>query len=200
MQSWRTGLNVHRAWEGPADGAARATVTRIPTSTDKASSAHEGVALADLSLRLIAVDHGAAAILNGRPGPMAIPREIQESIRRRRPTDQSPVKVRFRLGDHEYLCRSYLVDSPDPVFVLHVERTVSASDAVTDVAAAYHLTNREREALEGIALGLSSKELADRMQISPNTVKAFLRLIMIKMGVTTRAAIIAKLLGRSTGR
>jgi hypothetical protein len=35
-----------------------------------------------------------------------------------------------------------------------------------------------------------------RMNISPNTVKVFLRLIMIKMGVTSRGAIIAQILQR----
>jgi DNA-binding NarL/FixJ family response regulator len=33
------------------------------------------------------------------------------------------------------------------------------------------------------------------MQISPNTVKAYIRLIMIKMRVTTRWGIIAKVFG-----
>jgi DNA-binding CsgD family transcriptional regulator len=37
------------------------------------------------------------------------------------------------------------------------------------------------------------------MAISPNTVKAFLRLIMIKMGVTTRAGIVAKILDHMEG-
>jgi DNA-binding NarL/FixJ family response regulator len=32
------------------------------------------------------------------------------------------------------------------------------------------------------------------MKISPNTVKVFLRMIMIKMGVTTRAGILARIL------
>lgn len=190
-------MNVY-VYEDSLNGNAQAALTRIPNNTDQSATALEGVVLADLSLRLIAVDRGAAAILNGRPGSaVVIPKEIQDGIRRRKPGDRSPVKVFFRLGEHEYVCRSYLVDSPKPVFVLHVERNPSARDAVTDITAAYHLTNREREALEGIALGLSSKELAERMKISPNTVKAFLRLIMIKMGVTTRAAIVAKLLGRS---
>jgi DNA-binding CsgD family transcriptional regulator len=40
--------------------------------------------------------------------------------------------------------------------------------------------------------GLTSKQIADRMTISTNTVKAFLRLIMIKMGVSTRAGIVGK--------
>jgi len=33
------------------------------------------------------------------------------------------------------------------------------------------------------------------MAVSPNTVKAFLRMVMVKMGVSTRAGIVAKVLG-----
>jgi DNA-binding NarL/FixJ family response regulator len=42
--------------------------------------------------------------------------------------------------------------------------------------------------------GLSSKEIADRMNISSNTVKTFLRLIMIKMGVSSRMAVVRKII------
>jgi len=69
-----------------------------------------------------------------------------------------------------------------------------AVDAVSDVAARYRFTEREQEALRGISMGLSSKELAERMNISPNTVKVLLRLIMVKMGVTTRGGIVATIL------
>ena len=67
-------------------------------------------------------------------------------------------------------------------------------DAVHQVGVEYSLTDREQEALIGVAMGLTSKELAVRMKISPNTVKAFLRLIMVKMGATTRAGIVGRLL------
>jgi DNA-binding CsgD family transcriptional regulator len=40
--------------------------------------------------------------------------------------------------------------------------------------------------------GLTNKEIGQRMNISPNTVKAFLKLIMMKMGVSTRSGIIGK--------
>ncbi|PYM61035.1 MAG: DNA-binding response regulator, partial [Candidatus Rokuibacteriota bacterium] len=58
----------------------------------------------------------------------------------------------------------------------------------------FNLTRREREALESLLQGLSNKEIASRMNVSPNTVKAFLRLIMLKMEVTSRAAIVAKIM------
>ena len=40
--------------------------------------------------------------------------------------------------------------------------------------------------------GFTNKEVGQRMNISPNTVKAFLKLIMMKMGVSTRSGIIGK--------
>jgi DNA-binding NarL/FixJ family response regulator len=46
--------------------------------------------------------------------------------------------------------------------------------------------------LQHLVRGFTNKEIASRMQISPNTVKAFLRLVMIKMGVSNRAAIMSK--------
>jgi DNA-binding CsgD family transcriptional regulator len=43
--------------------------------------------------------------------------------------------------------------------------------------------------------GLTSKEIANRMKISSNTVKAFLRLVMVKMGVSTRSGVVGKIIG-----
>jgi len=78
-----------------------------------------------------------------------------------------------------------------------LHRNSSAAEAIDEVAADFRLTEREKQALSGVCLGLSSKDLAKRMNISPNTVKAFLRIIMVKMGVTTRAAVVAKILERN---
>ena len=46
--------------------------------------------------------------------------------------------------------------------------------------------------------GLTSKEIAKRMRISPHTVKTFLGLVLIKMGVATRSGIIAKIIEQAT--
>ncbi len=53
---------------------------------------------------------------------------------------------------------------------------------------------REREALEYLLEGLSGKEIASRMTVSANTVKAVVRLIMVKMGVSSRLEIVAKII------
>lgn len=81
--------------------------------------------------------------------------------------------------------------------ILDSLRGLRSSEAIYKVAAEFNLTEREREALSGISLGLTIKELAKQMKISPHTVKAYLRVIMVKMGVSTRAAIVAKILEHS---
>jgi len=63
----------------------------------------------------------------------------------------------------------------------------------------YNLTSRELQAVELLMDGLRSKEIALRMQISPNTVKAFLRLVMLKMGVSTRSGIVGRCSSRGAG-
>jgi DNA-binding CsgD family transcriptional regulator len=83
------------------------------------------------------------------------------------------------------------------MLALYFKRELAVIDAVLQATAEYHLTDREQETLIGVTMGLTSKEVAQRMDISPNTVKAFLRLIMIKMGVLTRAGIVGRLLDQN---
>jgi len=79
------------------------------------------------------------------------------------------------------------------MMALLIERNPVSADLFA-IAEKFNLTEREYEAVRHLALGLTSKEIAVRMGISPNTVKAFLRLAMIKTGVTTRSGIIGKFL------
>jgi DNA-binding CsgD family transcriptional regulator len=157
----------------------------------------------DLTLKPIAFDAGAAAIfkaLNGRcENGMSLPVEILHTLSGLTAGDLSSFKGHFRLGKRDYACRSYLIQPRSDAFlpamvVLHLHRDSSVSDAIMGVAFQYSLTLREQEALSKISMGLTSKEVAEQMKISPNTVKAFLRSIMLKMGVTTRAGLVGKVL------
>jgi DNA-binding CsgD family transcriptional regulator len=53
------------------------------------------------------------------------------------------------------------------------------------------LTRRELTVLELVAEGLSNAEAAERLVVSPETVKAYLRTIRIKLGVRNRTAAVA---------
>ena len=79
--------------------------------------------------------------------------------------------------------------------VVVLERAISASCVVSQISAQFRLTRREQQAVTLLLQGLSNKEMAERLGISANTVKAFLRLVMIKMGASSRSGIAAKVLG-----
>jgi len=157
-----------------------------------------GLVLLDGSLKPLAFDRGAAAILN-QSHQNGIPEEILRAIRGRKLSELSSIKTVFRNGKNEYMCRAHVMECEDTmlgqsIVVLHLERDSSMGNAMYEAALKYNLTEREQEALKGIAMGLSNKQLSERMNISPNTVRAFLRFIMVKMGVTSRSAIVAKIL------
>ncbi len=61
------------------------------------------------------------------------------------------------------------------------------------------LTEREREVLELVAKGMTNKEIAGALVITPNTVKRHLKAIFEKLGIHTRAAAAAKAIGASAG-
>jgi RNA polymerase sigma factor (sigma-70 family) len=67
-----------------------------------------------------------------------------------------------------------------------------ARDATRAGEVLSHLTRREREVLELVAQGLSNKEIAEALVITPNTVKRHLKSIFEKLEVHTRAAATAK--------
>lgn len=57
----------------------------------------------------------------------------------------------------------------------------------------YHFTPREQQTARLLAAGLTNKEIAARMGVSVNTVKAFIRFLMLKVGVSTRTGIVGRL-------
>ena len=69
---------------------------------------------------------------------------------------------------------------------------------VAQIAPEFNLTERERETVGFLVEGLTSKAIAAHMNISPNTVKAFIRLVMVKMDVSTRSGIVGKILKSHT--
>jgi DNA-binding CsgD family transcriptional regulator len=65
------------------------------------------------------------------------------------------------------------------------------------VAKQFNVSRRERQTVEWLLQGLSSKEIAAKMNISAYTVNSFIRTVMIKMGVTNRAGILGKIITAS---
>ena len=73
-----------------------------------------------------------------------------------------------------------------------VEETRSKNQSSNELNA---LTDREREVLDLLALGLTNKEIAEKLFITTNTVKRHLKAIFEKLDVHTRSAATAKVAG-----
>ena len=103
-------------------------------------------------------------------------------------------------GRRRYLCRVLPLNGTPNGSKHHlgmavlIERCSKFGLDARSWSARFHLTQREVETVAFLLQGLTNKEIASRMGISPNTVKAFIRLIMVKMAVSTRSGIIGKLL------
>lgn len=65
--------------------------------------------------------------------------------------------------------------------------------SAAEIPSAWGLTPREKEVVRLVQRGLSNREIARELTISPNTVKTHLRAIFDKSGFRTRVAIIATL-------
>jgi len=168
----------------------------------------EGIVIVDAGFRPIGIDAGAEAIFGGlrgngnSNGNHGLPQQVLDLLRSHDTHESNGSPLYLTDGRCHYNCRVFVVRpavGAEPILALYLRREVSIVDAAHQVAVEYGLTDREEEALIGLALGLSSKEVASRMNISPNTVKAFVRLAMIKMGAKSRAVVFAKLLDRQVG-
>jgi DNA-binding CsgD family transcriptional regulator len=103
----------------------------------------------------------------------------------------------FKSGKRRYTCKNFRVDCNghypvQPAFAVLLERNAAGTTGLAEISEQFNLTQRERETVELLLKGLTSKEIANRMNISVNTVKAFLRLVMVKMKVSNRSGIAGK--------
>ncbi|MGE0404819.1 MAG: LuxR C-terminal-related transcriptional regulator [Candidatus Korobacteraceae bacterium] len=105
----------------------------------------------------------------------------------------------FVSGRRQYTCTRYSLDmtgqNANRTMAVLLERASSPEVMLHQITNRFNLTVREREAVGYLLQGLTSKEIAQKMSISPNTVKAFLRLVMTKMAVSTRAGLIGRVAG-----
>jgi DNA-binding CsgD family transcriptional regulator len=167
--------------------------------------AAEGFLLLDGAMKPILVNPAAARILAYPEKPELqknlnsyLANRVRSTLLSERPNG-TPLVATFQSGRRVYTCRSFPVDgmSPghqQPSLAVVLERASARSASLIRLSEKFHLTNREQEVAQFLLQGLTSKEIGSRMQISPNTVKAFLRLIMVKMGVSTRSGIVGKAL------
>lgn len=197
-------------------------VAAPPKGVDQVNVAatRPGLIVVDTSLNLVASNSEAIQILTF-PEPLEkirhldswLSNKIRAHLVERQVQRPTAFVGEFRSAKRTYLCRSFPLDAngnnneshdhsdgngsgvPTALLVLMMERRSNGAVKLAEVAERFALTAREQETVQLLLQGLTSKEIAQRMQISPNTVKAFIRLVMVKMNVSTRSGIIGKIVG-----
>ena len=173
--------------------------------------ARPGLIVVDDSLCIVASNSEALQILAFPDRPENIQRldvwltnKIRVDLVDRKST--SRVVGEFRSARRTYLCRSFSVDlrgrkteprangsaSSKGLLIVMLERKGNEVVMVAELAERFGLSAREQETVQFLLEGFTSKEIAQRMNISANTVKAFVRLVMAKMDCSTRSGIVGK--------
>ncbi len=105
-------------------------------------------------------------------------------------------------GKRRYQLRAFSMKSNlgirrGTAIALLLERNPRGALNLESVARKFRLTRRERETVDLLLQDLNAKQIAGRMSISPNTAKAFLRSVMIKVRAENRTGIIGRILQAS---
>ena len=172
--------------------------------------AQAGMVLMDQSFHALAIDSGAISIFTALSRkhkrtvdtasecPPRLAEEIRELMLSARPAGSASSLVHLPMGEFAYTVHTYYLEPQSgfnqPLMVLYVKRNVSTQSALGRIGLEYRLTEREQATLLGMAMGLTNKELAQRMSVSTSTSKTFVSLVMAKLGVARRAAVVAKIL------
>jgi DNA-binding CsgD family transcriptional regulator len=77
-------------------------------------------------------------------------------------------------------------------------RAASADEVLELLCHAHDLTRRETELVRQLVNGLNTQQIAERLYITPYTVKDHLKAIFKKVGVSTRGELVSQLTGRPT--
>ena len=103
-------------------------------------------------------------------------------------------------GRRTYDCRvvelSHSEPGRAPLTAVILSRSGTARPDFSKLGVEFGLTPREIETVGLLVEGLSSKEIAQVMGISPNTVKVFIKALMNKMQATGRTAIVSMAMDR----
>jgi DNA-binding CsgD family transcriptional regulator len=150
------------------------------------------------ALRILAYPNGS---VNAKKVPSLITEKLPSLMRPRPGLDNEREISELVSGRRRYLCSRYSLDMHGPqalrTTAILLERAGSPDVTMYELCNRFHLTSRERQAVSFLVKGMTSKEIAQEMGISPNTVKSFLRLVMTKAGVSTRAGLIGRVAGIS---
>ena len=105
------------------------------------------------------------------------------------------MQIRTLAGRWVVLHGSKLATETAPAIAVIIEEA-NPADLAPILMMAYGLTNRERTITSLVCRGLSTREIAARLHITPNTIQDHLKSIFDKTGVRTRRELAMSLLQR----
>jgi DNA-binding CsgD family transcriptional regulator len=106
---------------------------------------------------------------------------------------QARARVRDRNGRWVVLHASVLDGDGGSGMVAVVVEPAKSTDVAPIIIEAYALTTREREVVRAIARGASTPEIAAELFLSAHTVRDYIKSVFDKVGVNSRAELVAKL-------
>jgi PAS domain S-box-containing protein len=178
----------------------------------------DGILIMNGDLDVIYESPAAALILGYNPGELAgkdalgmvhaddvstIARELSELAANPGETGSAEARVRHRDGTwriveavgknllHDPLVNGILIDYRDITERRREEQARGQRAAASVAAQRFDLTESEQEVLALIAEGKSNRQVAERLVISPSTVKFHVGNILRKLGVTNRTEAVA---------
>jgi DNA-binding CsgD family transcriptional regulator len=196
------GLSRHFAEASAKVGAIRQPFETSRLETPKSDS--PGLLLLDTLFRPLYLNDEAVSIVSYPQAPRAnghgadFLQRIDSLLFRRNGSPDPKFSGEFASGRRLYQVRVFALKSnlqnrAGPTLAVLLQRNREHPDLLR-TAQRFHLTQRETAALELLMQGYTTKQIACRMGISPNTAKAFLRSVMFKSGATHRVGILAKIL------
>jgi len=170
-------------------------------------STSPGILLLTSSLDTVAYNQEALQILAFPNDPNRLKRlpsfladRIRSKIATRSFIEGQEFVREFKSGSRTYQCRALIlqpakVATGKATVALLFERPPAAALSLKRrIWKEFELTRRERQTVELLLQGMTTKEIAHSMNVSSNTVKTYLRQIMTKMRVSRRTGIIGKII------
>jgi DNA-binding CsgD family transcriptional regulator len=169
----------------------------------------QGFLVVDASLRVLCANDEAIRILTYQSGPglqrrpqQLLDEKVLRTLLHSVATASGP-GVCYQSGRRSYFCRALPLSATangrkaSETFLLVLQRGEHKGASASETLEQFRLTPREREVVTLLMEGLCNKDIAHRMAVSVATVKAFLRAITMKMEVSGRGEIVAKVLARA---
>jgi DNA-binding CsgD family transcriptional regulator len=136
----------------------------------------------------------------GHPEPRrgGLPMEVRALVAMLQRADAAAIglprlRVRTQAGRWAVVHASRLTIAGTPAVAVIIEEP-SPAELAPLLMAAYGLTQQEQAVTRLVCRGLSTRELADRLHITPNTLQDHLKSIFDKTGVSSRRELVAAIL------